>query len=268
MKEKKKEVYKLFFAVVLLAFGFGGLTFATTQASDPKISLPLVYSHRGASKEEIEHTFPAYDLAIMYGSKYIEQDVVTSKDGTLFVSHDLSAKRITGVNKLYSKMSDKEIGMLKTKNGDKILTLQDVFSRYKDSVNYVVELKENARQVDSFVKLVRQNKLEKNIIVQATKIDALIAVDKTFKNMKKLLLVSTQSQLNKAVKEKAVDIVSVQKKLMNSKNIIYAYSKGKVFNAWTLDSSIEIEDAIGLKVDSFFTDFTAMALTLEKSFYK
>ena len=51
-----------------------------------------VYSHRGASGEEIEHTVAAYDLAILYGSKYIEQDLVTSRDNTLYVSHDLSAK--------------------------------------------------------------------------------------------------------------------------------------------------------------------------------
>ncbi|MEO1781207.1 glycerophosphodiester phosphodiesterase family protein [Enterococcus diestrammenae] len=66
-------------------------------------------------------------LAIQYGSKYIEQDLVTSKQGTLYVSHDLSAKRLTGVDKQFSDMTDVEINVLKTIIGESILSLRDVF---------------------------------------------------------------------------------------------------------------------------------------------
>lgn len=56
--------------------------------------------------------------------------VVTSKDGTLYVSHDSSAQKITGVDKLYSEMTDEEIDELRTVDGQKILRLSEVFDKY------------------------------------------------------------------------------------------------------------------------------------------
>lgn len=101
-----------------------------------------IISHRGASGEEIEHSFSAYDLAIAYGGKYIEQDVVTSKDGTLYVSHDDNAKRLTGVNKNYNEMTDVEISKLRLENKENIHSLEDVFKRYGKTTNYVIETKQ------------------------------------------------------------------------------------------------------------------------------
>ena len=59
---------------------------AKEMLSDRKLA-DHVYSHRG-SKGSNEHTFEAYDEAIKAGSHNIEQDVVVSRDGTLYVSHD------------------------------------------------------------------------------------------------------------------------------------------------------------------------------------
>ena len=61
-----------------------------------------VYSHRGASSDEIKHTFAAYDKAIAQGSHNIEQDLVISADGTLYISHDLTSNRIAGAGGAFS----------------------------------------------------------------------------------------------------------------------------------------------------------------------
>lgn len=225
-----------------------------------------VYSHRGASGEEVEHTFAAYDLAIKYGSKYIEQDIVTSKDGTLIVSHDLSAKRMTGVNKLYADMTDKEISKLKTKDGQSILKLQDVFDKYKNKIYYVIELKENSKQTNHFINIMKQNKLTNNIILQASEIEPLDKIAKTFPRIKRLLLVETQDELNKALTYENVDIVSAHKELMNADNVQRVHEAHKIFNAWTLNSDTEIKTAIHLSVDTYFTDFTAKAFVLERKY--
>lgn len=243
----------------------------TIREGSPKRSdnsATRVFSHRGASKEEIEHTTAAYNLAILYGSKYIEQDLVTSKDQTLYVSHDLSAKRITGVDKLFSKMTDAQISNLRTADDQKILTLQDIFNLYGHSVNYVIELKDNSSQTKLFENIVRKNKLEDNIIVQATDIKPLDDLNKSFKNMKKLLLVSNQKQLNDAITFGSVNIISAQKKLMTKENVELVHNHKKLFNIWTLDSTNEIKKAINLNVDSYFTDFTAKALAIEKKYRK
>lgn len=81
---------------------------------------------------------------------------MTFRDNTLYVSHDLSAKRITGVDKLFVDMTDDEISDLRTEDNEKILSLQDVFNRYGNTVNYVIELKENSNQTKLFEDLVKK----------------------------------------------------------------------------------------------------------------
>lgn len=84
-----------------------------------------VYSHRG-TQGLYEHSFKAYNEAIDAGSRNIEQDVVLSSDGELFVSHDLNASSMTGVNAAYSAMTSSEIDSLNTRAGFKVLRLSEV----------------------------------------------------------------------------------------------------------------------------------------------
>lgn len=235
-------------------------TFKSEQASNH------VISHRGASGEKTEHTFEAYNKAISYGSKYIEQDLVNSKNNTLYISHDEDALRMTGVNKRYDTMSDNEINRLRTFDGHKILTLADVFKRYKRSTHYVIELKQNDSQIDNFINVVRKYNLEKYIIVQAGDLNTLHALDKVFPNMPKLLLVGTQLGLDEALTANYVDIIGANESLMTRKNIRNTHDANKIFNVWTLDQKEDIKRAIFLNVDSYFTNLTNRALTLEKEY--
>ncbi|RXA68268.1 glycerophosphodiester phosphodiesterase [Enterococcus casseliflavus] len=262
IKKTKILIPFLIFLVLLSSL----LTFYLIRNTNAPSS--RVYSHRGASGEEIEHTIAAYDLAILYGSKYIEQDLVTSRDNTLYVSHDLSAKRITGLDKLFSDMSDDEISDLRTENNEKILSLQNVFDRYGDTVNYVIELKENSNQTKLFEDIVKKNNLEDNIVVQASEIKPLQDLNKSFPSMQKLLLVKNQNELEKAVTYDVVDIVAAEKSMMTEENVELVHGHKKLFNIWTINSTSEIKKAIDLGIDNYFTNFTAKALALENKYRK
>lgn len=220
-----------------------------------------VISHRGASAQAVEHTFEAYDLAINQGSYYIEQDLVLSQDGTLYVSHDLNASRLTGHDGEYSQMSDSQINELKTSSGEKIHTLQSVFDRYKTNTFYVIELKEGS-QVDAFVNIVEKNGLEDFIIVQSNDESVIEQLEAKLPNIRKLLLVNKKSALESAVHSSA-DIISIKKSLMNAANLEKVKNSGKIFNVYTLDTPEEIIQAIQLGVDSYFTDDTQNAIHYE-----
>ena len=224
-----------------------------------------VYSHRGASGEVEEHSFEAYDLAISYGSKNIEQDVVTSKSGTLYVSHDASAERLTDTDRRYKDMSDDEIDSLRTWQGNHVLKLSEVFDRYGESVNYIIELKtrdENA--VNSFRKLVDRYGNQKHIVVQCFSLDVLREVEDIYPKMQKLFLCKRQEEFELGCQKDYVDILSVSKELMSKKNCDYAHKLGKQFNVWVLNSRAEIKRAMTLGVDTYFTDDTERAIELEK----
>lgn len=56
-----------------------------------------VTAHRGASAFYPENTMAAFEGAIEFGADWIELDVQQSKDGKIFVMHDHSFYRTTGL---------------------------------------------------------------------------------------------------------------------------------------------------------------------------
>lgn len=267
----KKYKKSTFIAIVASLFF---IDFGMTKMLDnrPAWKVSRVISNKG-TVEEIPHTFAAYDLAIKYGSHYIEPDVVLSKNGTLYVSNKASAKELTGVDKLFINMTDKEIDALRisknlTQQNLKILKLQDVFDRYGTSVNYVIDLKENVKQVVKIMEIIKKNKLEKNVIVQATKAETLNRLETVMPSVKKMLHVANVQEMKEAVQNKNIDIIGIFKSQMTEANVRFIHEKGKEVSVWTLNTTEEINRAINLNVDSYFTDFTGKAIMLEKEAYK
>lgn len=223
-----------------------------------------VYSHRGASGYEVEHTFASYDLAIELGSHYIEQDLVSSKDGTLYVSHDETAERIAGVSRSFAEMTDAEISQLRTANGEGIHTMAEVFDRYGDSVNYLIELKTGGPQLEAFAQLIWDYDMADRVIVQCFMADPLRVLEEQFPEMKKLLLCRTQEDLNYGLTLDYADIICVKYTLMTRENCDAVHQSGKEFCAyWSGGAPEDIRGAIELGLDSYFTNYTDTAIRLE-----
>ena len=228
------------------------------------IAASHIYSHRGSAGDD-ELTFAAYDKAVEAGSKYIEADIVVSGDGTVYLAHDDYAMDMTGTNGYFSGMTDGQIAKLKTKNGSSVLKLKDLFEKYGDSVNYIVDGKYmSARNVDAFTIAVRTSGLEENVIAASSFFDVLRPLDETFPDMTKLYVCPDQATFELALDKDYVDIISVPKDVMTADNLKAAHEHDKKFSAWTLNTEEEISKAIELGVDSYFTDDTALAIGLEK----
>jgi glycerophosphoryl diester phosphodiesterase len=58
-------------------------------------------AHRGASAYAPEHTRAAYELAIMQGADYVEQDLAVTRDQELICLHDDSLERTTDVESVF-----------------------------------------------------------------------------------------------------------------------------------------------------------------------
>src|SRR5690554_4243459 len=56
---------------------------------------PLIVAHRGAMTERPENTMSAYRYAVELGADIIEIDLRTSRDGHLFILHDVTLERTT-----------------------------------------------------------------------------------------------------------------------------------------------------------------------------
>ncbi|MBR0307732.1 MAG: hypothetical protein IJH92_02450 [Mogibacterium sp.] len=162
------------------------------RSSPDYIASSHIYSHRGI-EGDIEHSFEAYDSVMNAGSRFIEQDIVMSKDGTLYVSHDLSAYSMTGVSKEYANMTDEEIDDLRTYKGKKILKLSDVFDKYERTVNYVIELKvSDDKLLRSFEEIIDKYNYEDIVIAQCEFLSPLSLLKQKYPAMPMLYICRSQ----------------------------------------------------------------------------
>lgn len=68
-----------------------------------------IFAHRGASGHAFENSFKAFDKAILHKADGIEMDLQCSKDGKLFVFHDINLKRVVGVNRFFYDCNAEEL---------------------------------------------------------------------------------------------------------------------------------------------------------------
>lgn len=227
-----------------------------------------VYSHRGSAGPE-EHSLKVYDAAIEAGSRYIEQDIVISSDGVLYVSHDTWAGTMTGYDGMYEYMSSETIDGLKTDAGNKVLRLSEVFDRYGRDINYVIELKDGSDScVRAFEELVDSYGIADMITVGSMDTVVLQELESKYPDMPKLFVCRSQAAFDGAVDEPYIDIISVKEAavLMTERNCSAAHANDKLFSAWTLNSEETIKYAIEMGVDTYFTDDTPLALSLERDY--
>jgi glycerophosphoryl diester phosphodiesterase len=164
-------------------------------------------------------------------------------------------------------MADSQIDKLKTKNGSKVLKLKDLFEKYGDSVNYILDIKYTSqRNIEAFTIAVRTYGLEDNIIAASSYFDALRPLDETFPDMTKIYICADQATFDLALDHEYVDMISVPKEIMTADNLKAAHDHDKKFSAWTLNSEEEIREAIDIGVDSYFTDDTALAIKTEQEY--
>lgn len=244
-------------------------TVTETPVEDDQIA-SHVFSHRGSAGPE-EHSFKAYDAAIEAGSKYIEQDVVISSDGVLYVSSELNSVEMTGYNGMFEYISSETVDGLRTEAGNKILRLSEVFDKYGKDINYVIEILDNSDKcLLAFEKMVDDYGLSDKIIVQSMKAETLEILDKKYPDMPKLFVCWNQGDFDRVVDLSYVDIISVRSTvetgIFTESNCKAAHEAGKQFGAWTLNTEDEIKGAIDMGVDNYFTDDTALALSIEKDY--
>lgn len=109
-----------------------------------------IFAHRGASGHAFENSFKAFNEAIAQKADGIEIDLQCSKDGKIFVFHDLHLKRLTGIDRFFydctaKELSDYRLGrrFLRMFSSLKIPTILEVMEwneQYQIPLN--VELKE------------------------------------------------------------------------------------------------------------------------------
>lgn len=131
-------------------------------------------AHRGDNQlgKYVEHSYQAYDHALVNHADYLELDVQKTKDGILVISHDNNLGRIFGVDKDIGETNFNELRKYRNRADEPLHTLQEVFSRYKNdtNLNFMIETKNENTMVGmekQLVRLIKKNKLENRVLFES-----------------------------------------------------------------------------------------------------
>ncbi|OQX29427.1 MAG: hypothetical protein B0D92_03835 [Spirochaeta sp. LUC14_002_19_P3] len=119
----------------------------------PWAARPLLFAHRGCSREAPENTLPAFKKALELGIPGVELDVQLTGSGDVAIFHDDNLYRITGVRRLIRETDSTALRELDAGHwfsdafrGTSIPLLDEVFALLGDGVYYDVEIKNPFRQ--------------------------------------------------------------------------------------------------------------------------
>jgi glycerophosphoryl diester phosphodiesterase len=127
-------------AAVMAALVMWGAVAA--NAAGAEFKRPITLSHRGANKAADENTMEAYALSVRHGMDFIECDPRFTSDGELVIMHDSTVDRTTSSTGAVSEKTLAEIKSIRTKNGYKIPTFDEVLDfASKNGVKVFIDTK-------------------------------------------------------------------------------------------------------------------------------
>ena len=107
-----------------------------------------IIAHRGASGYAPENTMAAFERAVALGATEVETDVAFTKDRRLLLFHDATLERTTdgsGRPEDYTleELKRLDAGSLLDREyaGEPLITLEELFDRFGDTLTYHVEIK-------------------------------------------------------------------------------------------------------------------------------
>jgi glycerophosphoryl diester phosphodiesterase len=116
---------------------------------------PLAIAHRGGMALAPENTLAAFERSVALGLRYLETDVVTTRDGELLCFHDTSLKRVTGDPHRVADVDASWVRRLRVGGTEPIPALADALHAFPDAC-FAIDLKDRP-SVDAMAALLRAN---------------------------------------------------------------------------------------------------------------
>lgn len=235
---------------------------------------PVVIAHRGASTHAPENTLSAFQLAIEQGADALEFDVQLSSDKCVVVIHDHTLDRTTNGS---GRVKDKSLDFIQSLNAghaygpafsnEKIPTLDEVFDKFGTSTFYIIELKNMVTPFDDLSNrialIIKNSGLLDRVLISSFNPVALYKLEKLLPDVKKgLLLHSPLSvELSSYVSVFPFSYQSAHLSFyaLNARRIKSFQSKGKLVFSYTLNHPRDIQTALSIGIDGFFTGDPALA---------
>jgi glycerophosphoryl diester phosphodiesterase len=218
-----------------------------------------VIAHRGASAYAPEHSFDAYDLALVQGADALELDVRSTSDGQLVVLHDTRLLRTAGDHRAIAGVCAAELASI-----DAALrppTLDAVLDRYGTATRWLIELKDPTRTSERGVAAALTARgLEKVTIVQSFDAAALRRLRTSTPSLVVAPLYGRAPGARRLrVVARFAAAVGIRHVAVDMTLLLRARSCGLAVRAWTANAPVDIERLVVLGVDGIITDVPDVA---------
>jgi len=104
---------------------------------------PLAIAHRGGMALAPENTLAAFERSVALGLRYLETDVVTTRDGELLCFHDTSLRRVTGDPRRVADVDVAAVRRLRVGGVEPVPTLAEALHAFPDTC-FTIDLKDHA----------------------------------------------------------------------------------------------------------------------------
>jgi len=219
-------------------------------------SKPIWVAHRGDNAEADENTIKAYQLAIGYGVNYIECDPRLSKDGVFVSMHDASVERTTTGTGKIADMTMEQVKSLRTKNGEPVPALEEIFNLAKAS-GVGVYLDTKGKDIDYLNLLadfVLKNGMEKKVIVGLWNIKQLKWLNENHPEMESCISWPWPAGSLAKLKKMGADWVGTTVPLATKKMIASAHKQGLKVITLQINDPKTISQKISFGIDAVQTD--------------
>lgn len=229
---------------------------------------PMTIAHRGYSTIAPENTEYAFIAAMQQGADGIELDVQQTSDGIPVVIHDISLKRIAGIDRkvssyTYAELSQIDIGSWYNPqfSDARIMTLEEVIRLTDGKVFLNIELKRGAivNHIEQKVAaLIEQYGIKNKCCVTSFSYESLKRIKKCDEDIKTGLIMSIAT--GNFYNLDYVDAFSIKSMFISSQVVNNAHQVGKEVYAWTVNNTNEMHRMLGLNVDHIITDRPALLM--------
>lgn len=109
-----------------------------------------LFAHRGSRFEYDENTLPAFKASYDAGLRGFETDIRMTRDGALVITHDSSLERTTDGTGTVEEKTEAEIRQLATKQGNKMMFLDELLEFLKGKEGLYVEFEMKTKPVELY----------------------------------------------------------------------------------------------------------------------
>lgn len=249
----------------------------------------LIIAHRGASAYAPEHSLLSYELAVQMQADYIELDLHMTSDQELVSLHDgfieLGNKKQAIADTTFQELKNiqrnsgfyRKIPVSIQTNIDplRIVSTEEIFSHFKDKVNYYIEIKSPAsypgieeellQQLQQYDLLSKEDGVLPKVILQSFNADSLKKVHKEDSSIPLIQLYSAKNEsiLTKGKLREVAKYASgigIDEEIITKDLVERAHAAGLHIHPFTVNEEDAIRRMIELDVDGIFTDVPDVAL--------